>query len=275
MYEQHWNLNCNPFADSFDPEFFYPSHTHQAGLLKLRYLVENRKGAGVLVGDSGCGKTCLVSQLGQTLSDEYAPVVHLVFPQLSPTELLAYLAVKLGADPALVESRETGLDAILREIETRLTAFAKEGRHPIILIDEAHAIEDMKVFLALQHLLNYRRPPETDFSLILVGESQLLPRIGRVPGLEERVTVKSLLRSLTREETAQYTTHRLKAAGLTQEVFDEPAFDELFQLSGGVPRRINRICDLALLVGFADRLTAISASHVATVAEELTSVVAD
>jgi MSHA biogenesis protein MshM len=194
---------------------------------------------------------------------------------LSPSELLAYLAVKLGADPALVEGRGTGLDSILREIETRLAAYAKDGRHPIILIDEAHAIEDTKVFVALQHLLNYRQPPETDFSLILVGESPLLPRVGRIPGLEERVTVKSLLRPLTHEETAQYTAHRLNAAGLTQEVFDGPALDELFQLSGGIPRRVNRICDLALLVGYADRLTTLSASHVATVAEELTSVVSD
>ena len=159
--------------------------------------------------------------------------------------------------------------------ERVLTAFAHEGRHPVIIIDEAHSITDWNVFQTLQLLLNYRRPPDTDFSLILIGEPSLLPRIGRLRALEDRVAVKSLLRPLTREETARYVLFRLEVAGLSETIFDERAFDELFELSGGIPRQINRICDLALLVGYADGLTGLSASHVEAVSEELTAVVSD
>lgn len=275
MYEQHWGLNVNPFADTSDPKFFFRSHTHQAALLKLRYLVENRKGAGLLVGGNGCGKTYLAAQLVQELSDGFNPVVHLVFPQLSPGELMAYLAIKLGAPESAIGDREGGLDRTIRQIEERLTAFAHEGRHPVIIIDEAHSITDWNVFQTLQLLLNYRRPPDTDFSLILIGEPSLLPRIGRLRALEDRVAVKSLLRPLTREETARYVLFRLEVAGLSETIFDERAFDELFELSGGIPRQINRICDLALLVGYADGLTGLSASHVEAVSEELTAVVSD
>src|SRR5579872_1232048 len=92
---------------------------------------------------------------------------------------------------------------------------------------------------------------------------------------EERVAVKSLLRALSPDETAGYVARRLEAAGAKRPLFEPDALLPVHELSGGVPRRINRICDLALLVGFADESEMISAEQVQAVAEELTTVVAD
>ncbi len=87
---------------------------------------------------------------------------------------------------------------------------------------------------------------------MLVGQTALLPVLDRMPALEERLGVKCLLRPLNTDETASYVSHRLSAAGASREIFTPDALTRLHQLARGNPRRINRLCDLALLVGFAE-----------------------
>lgn len=275
MYESYWELDRNPFENDADTDFFFGSETHQAALLKLRYLVENRKGAGVLVGGTGFGKTYLAQVLTQQLSETHGPFVHLVFPQLSPAEMLAYLAVELGADPHLVGSEAGGLDRTIREIENLLMKYGDQGRHPVIIVDEAHLIEDQNVFQSLRLLLNFQQQRRTDFTLILAGQRELLSRIRRMGQLEERLSVKCLLRPMTEAETVSYVSSRLQTAGARRAIFLPESMTTLFELSGGVPRKINRICDLALLVGFADESSSISPEQVEAVSEELMAVVPD
>ena len=152
MYEQYWRLDATPFSNDSDTKFFYRSETHEAALLKLRYLVEHDKEAGMLVGATGIGKTYLTSVLAQQLPEKFTPFVHVMFPQMSAAELLAYLAVDLGADENAVLG--AGLDRIVRQIETLLLQYGRRNQHPVIVIDEAHVIEDQQVFEALRMLLN-------------------------------------------------------------------------------------------------------------------------
>lgn len=275
MYQGYWKFTCNPFENDANPQAFFRSETHQSALLKLRYLVENHKGAGVLVGGTGFGKSYLIQMLTHQLAEPIGPIVQIVFPQLSAAELLAYLAVELGADQAAVGSDQGGLDRTVREIERLLKVLGEQGRNPVIVIDEAHLIEDVQVFQALRLLLNFQQPGQSRFSLIFVGQRELLNSIRRIGQLEERVTVKCLLRPLSLEETSDYVACRLEAAGATTPLFQPEALATLHELSGGVPRRINRLCDLALLVGFADESRAISAEQVAAVGEELAVVAAE
>jgi type II secretory pathway predicted ATPase ExeA len=281
MYEGYWQLDRNPFDDDADLGGFFRSATHQATLLKLRYLVENGKGTGLLAGGTGIGKSYLIQVLCRQLAEPFGPFVHLVFPQLSAPELLAWLAVELGAqdeaggrDADRLDVRGR-LDVTVRQIELRLRKFGEEGRHPVIVIDEAHLIEDLQVFQALRLLLNFPQQNGYRFSLIFVGQNELLNTVRRLGQLEERLAVKCLIRPLSAEETTSYVSCRLEAAGATRPIFSPKAMQPLYQLSGGIPRRINRLCDLALLVGFADESTEISAEQVEAVAEELTAVVPD
>lgn len=275
MYEHFWQLDRNPFDDDDDLRGFYRSETHQATLLKLRYLIENGKGTGLLVGGTGFGKSYLIQVLTQQLGESHGPFIHLVFPQMSPAELLGYLAVELGADANTFGREAVGLDRTIREIDRLLRKYSEQNRHPVIVVDEAHLIEDFQVFQALRLLLNFQQPKKCRFSLIFVGQRELLNTVRRLGQLEERLSVKCLLRPLSAEETSAYVTHRLEAAGATRPIFELTAMQPLHELSGGVPRRINRLCDLALLVGFADDSTSISAEQVEAVAEELTAVVPD
>src|SRR3990172_2588369 len=100
MYLDYWQLSAKPFEPSADRATFYPCETHQGGLLKLRYAVENRRAAALLAGPAGVGKTMLVQLFRAELAETFRPQVHLVFPQMSSRDLLVYLAEQLGAPPA-------------------------------------------------------------------------------------------------------------------------------------------------------------------------------
>ena len=272
MYVQHWNLDSPPFDNNIDPAFFFRSRTHHAAVLKLRYLLESNKGVGLLCGDTGTGKTTVARLLIGELDARFTPVIHVHYPFMNATELVAYLAAELGGDEAALQG-DTRLDFTLRQFESRLTYHSQSGRHPLILVDEAHLIEDQQVLQAIQLLLNYRH--DAPFTVLLVGQTSLLSRVNRLTELDERMGVRSLILPLSREETADYLTHRLAVAGVTATVFEPDAVDEIHDLSGGVPRRINRIADLSLLVGYADGLTALTGNEVATVADEIGLAIAE
>src|SRR5687767_10414988 len=99
MYESYWQLDARPFDHSAESRFYYPGPSQQAALLKLRYAVENRRGAAMLAGEAGLGKTLVAQTLLRQLGDSFRPRLHLVFPQMPPDELLAYLADQLTAAP--------------------------------------------------------------------------------------------------------------------------------------------------------------------------------
>lgn len=264
MYAQYWNLESTPFENDFSSAFFFPSRTHQAALLKLRYLIDGNKGCGLLVGGTGAGKSFVTRLLAQGLDDRFAPFVHVHFPMMTSVELVSYLAAELGDDGS---SNDRGFNYILRSFQNALRNHTQSGRHPIIVIDEAHLIERHDVFQAIQLLLNYR--DETPFTLILSGHRGVLSRLTRIRELDERIGVKSIIQTLTREETADYIEHRLTTAGLKGKIFDTAALNEIHELSGGVPRQINRIADLAMLVGFTDGMTRVTAQDIDSVAEEI------
>ncbi|MBS0262590.1 MAG: AAA family ATPase [Planctomycetes bacterium] len=275
MYESYWQLERNPFDDAADLGSYFPGDTHQAALLKLRYVIENGKGAALLGGETGVGKSFLLQVLSRQLADPYRPFAHLVFPQMAAAELLAYLAVELGATGLYAGTETVGVDRTVREIDQRLGQLNAEGCRPVIVIDEAHLIDDWQVFQAMRLLLNFQQGAGRQFTLIFAGQNELFTTIHRMGQLEERLAVKCQLRPLTLDETSRYVASRLAAAGAQRSLFAADSLALLHELSGGIPRRINRLCDLALLVGFADELHAISARQIEAVAEELFAVIPD
>lgn len=278
MYSEHWNLERPPFENTLAPEFFFPSQTHQAALLKLRYLVENQKGAGVLVGSTGTGKTFVTKRLSHDLSQQAGPWLYFPFPQMSADDLLSDLAIRLAGESVLAGTPPHSLlprSSALRLIERSLEEHSRVGRHPVIVIDDAHLIDDPATLQALELLLNFQQPPQRVFSLILLGDRLLLSRLSRMPRFEERLAVRAMLHSLSADETARYIRFRLEIAGAKSSMFDPAALEEVARLSDGVPRRINRLADLALLVGYADGRRQITSSDVANVSEELTVVGVD
>lgn len=270
MYEEYWQLEVKPFDNCCDSRCYYPSETHQGAMLKLRYAIENRRGASVLVGPSGSGKTMLVQMLQRQLPETCAPFVHLVFPQMSSRELLQYLADELGA-PHFSETGG-GLDYTVRRIERFVASNAEEGRHAVVVLDEAQVLVESETLETVRLLSNFEYAAQPGMTLLLAGQPSLLPALARMTTLDDRLGVKTLLRSFTLEESISYVTHRLTAAGASRPIFDEGALEALHQCGHGIARQINRLADLSLLIGYAEEAPYLTAGHIEAVAEELVAV---
>jgi len=272
MYEKYWQLSTKPFDGGGDARFYYPSEVHQGALLKLRYAIEARRGGALLAGMSGSGKTMLVQSLERQLAENYAPFVHLVFPLLAPGELVSLLAIELGA---VTTAQQPSAEHCIRAVQTFLTENTRQGRHAVVAVDEAQLLADTPAMETLRLLMNLNRGTDPVLTLLVVGQSGLLPALDRMPAFEERLAVKCLLRPLTVDETAAYVSHRLAAAGARHEIFTPDALTHLAHLARGNPRRINRLCDLALLVGFAEEQKRIGPDQLDVIADELVHVSPD
>jgi hypothetical protein len=258
----------------------------------------------VLAGPSGVGKTLLTTMLPGILGEVFSPLVRLVFPQMSTPELLAYLADELsgvegsrhtpcadtvqevgglqvapahgacglrspGADSTV---GTPGVQASVRRIQSFLTANSQQGRHTVVVIDEAHLLQSVETFEALRLLLNFEPGGVPAMTLLLVGEPAILPALDRMPQWEERLAVKCLLKPLGESETAAYVEHRLRVAGAVRSIVDPNAIPTLHALTHGIARQINRLCDLSLLVGFAEEQPMLGAEHFESVCRELVMV---
>jgi general secretion pathway protein A len=266
MYKDYWQLEMKPFESATHPQFVFPCPGHQAALHKLRYIIESRRPAALLVGQVGIGKTLawwsLLTQLGGTIGKQ----AHLVFPLLSPREMLAYLAQALGA---ALTSVQPSADESLAALETVLLENRSQGKLAVLAVDEAHLLEDAGLLEPLRLLMNLRASGEPLFTLLLIGQTSTLGTMDRYNNLDERLELKVHLKPFSSEETAGYIEHRLVAAGASRPIFTPQALEIAHQLSGGIPRRINRLCDLALLVGFAAHESEIDAPQLHAVHNEL------
>ncbi|MEZ6116208.1 MAG: AAA family ATPase [Pirellulaceae bacterium] len=271
MYEEYWQLDRKPFESNADAHFYYPSESHQGAILKLRYAVENSSGCALITGAPGLGKTQVVQALLAQLPDNLTPCVNLVFPQMPADQLLDYIADELAGIPA--KGKVNSIEESIRRIQSTLQANSEAGKKAVLVVDEAHLISDEGIFDTLRLLLNFDTTSQSKLALVLVGQAGILPILDRRPGLEERMVVKCMLRPLTEDETASYIQHRLAQAGGSSDIFEPEAIEAVFGITRGFPRKINRLCDLALLVGFAQELTAINAEHIESVSEELITVV--
>ncbi|MBI3088633.1 MAG: AAA family ATPase [Candidatus Omnitrophica bacterium] len=250
MYTEYWQLQCLPFENTPDPRFFYQSPQHQEGLARLSYVVESRKGAGMLSGVFGCGKTLLARALFAQLSAARHRMVYLANPLMSEVELLHAVARKLNV-PNLPDRRSDVLvDVLLDGIGRALRDNDRDGKQTLVVVDEAHLIHEEQVLEELRLLLNFQEEDRFLLTLILMGQPELKDVIDRHKPLAQRICMGYHLTPFSKPETAEYTRHRLTVAGAAQPtLFTERALALLHDSSGGIPRRINQLADLALLAG--------------------------
>lgn len=242
MYQEYWKLTELPFENVPDPRFFYSSKDHQRALLQMFYAINNRMGAAVLTGDTGCGKTVVSRMLIHELSSDRYEIALMNRPGLSPEDFLRDMLGQLG-----VEDQSNG--KLQRALEVQAVKSANAGKYTVVIVDDAHVIEDDNTFEELQSLFSFQRNGRFFLTLLLVGQADLEERVAGVEALGQQVARQYHLAPLKREETLSYVQTRLEKAGADRSLFDEDALDALYQASNGVPRDINNICDIALLLG--------------------------
>ena len=271
MYETYWQLEKRPFEHPVDAQALFPAESQRGALLKLRYVLENGRGAAVLAGETGLGKTLLAQTLLAELGPRFAPKIHLVYPQMPADQLLTYLGDQLtGQRTPLTASVEQSVQRIQRA----LCDNSQAGKHPVIVIDEAHLLRDTNTLECLRLLMNFQQDRQPLASILFVGQTALVLAVRRLPALDERIAVTCVLTRLSASETAGYIQQRLSLAGAKRLIFESSAVEAIFELTHGIPRRINRLCDLALLVGYGEELHTLSRSHLESIHAELTGTAA-
>lgn len=257
MYEKHWGLTKKPFENTPDPEFLYHSSQHEEALARLLYAVRERKGAAVLTGVFGCGKTVLGQTLLNELSEDRYKIVFINYPLLSHIEFLLAVTNSLGGHDLPTKKTEVLTNFILDTLQKVLLNNSRDGKDSVIIIDEAHIIEDVQIFESLRLLLNFQLPDRFLLTLILFGQPELRDKIELNKQLEQRIAIKCHLSNLDLEDTINYIVHRLKVTGQDESIFTKEAMELIYEHTGGIPRRINRLCDICLLSGFAKNINEI------------------
>ena len=252
MYAEHWGLAELPFENVPDPRFFYPAAAHQEALLRLFYAVNSRKGAAMLTGDVGCGKTILSRALIQDLPPERYEVGVIANPSLSPVDFLREILYQIGVEM----SSDSKID-LLHALNDQVAKSLNAGRDTVVIIDEAQAIEDEDTLEELRLLLNFQLNDRFLLTLLLIGQPELRDRISRIKQLDQRIAIKFHLGPLKLEETKAYINSRLEKSGGKRKIFQDEAADAIDRAAGGIPREINNICDICLLLGFGSRADAI------------------
>jgi general secretion pathway protein A len=244
MYLTYWKLKKHPFGNVPGHDFFFGSSQHEEGLFRMLYAVENRKGAAMLTGAPGAGKTTIVRTLMNRLSPEKFEAYIISNPALDQLDFLRAILVQLG-------ERINGNSKVilLDRLQNRLQQNARQTIHTVLIIDEAHIINRRSIFEELRMLMNMQLNNQFLITLIFTGQAPLLKKIAIIHSLKERISVKHHLDPLDSEQTGQYIRFRLKKAGSEHNFFTTESVDAIFAYSSGLPLRINNLCDRCLLIG--------------------------
>jgi len=244
MYLEHWGMERMPFKNTPDPDFYYHSPQHEETLSRMLFCVQNDMGAALLTGVFGCGKTLVINLLKSRLDTANYRFIVVSHPQLNDLELLRMILIKMGLSPVPHSKAD-----VVQHLEEALINNYRDGRETLLMIDEAHIIESKETFEEIRLLLNYQYEGKTLLSLFLVGQPELALKVDMNKPLAQRLAMRAHLGPFTEENTTDYVQHRLRTAGATSQIFSQRAFELIHDLSGGIPRRINNICNLALLLG--------------------------
>jgi general secretion pathway protein A len=252
MYEEYWGLKEKPFENTADPRFFYCSSQHEEALMRLLYAAREAKAAVMLCGECGSGKTLLSRVLLNRLSQEEKKylVALIVNPAISAVELIEEIVYQLDTGNSFKTGRKSEL---LRNLNIILEKAAGEGRHSVIVIDEAQAISDERIFEELRLLLNFQLNEKFLFTLVLLGQPELRAKIEKFPQFRQRLALSYYLTALDEAETVRYIQHRCKVAGANRLLFSQEVYGLIYSFSKGIPRQINNICDMALVIAMGEK----------------------
>lgn len=245
MYLDYWKINKYPFENVPDPEFMYYSPEHEEALVRLLYAVKRMKGAALLTGDIGSGKTTLSRVFIQQLPEKEFDIGLITNPSLNALDFIKEVHYQLGLDS--ISNSKTDLLVILNN---HLLDNVNKGKSTLLIIDEAQLIFG-ETFEEIRLLLNFQMNDRFLMTFLLIGQPELRDMIREYKQLDQRIAIRYHLNPLPRAETANYIRFRLSKTGCDRELFTEKAYDAIYQYSGGIPRKINNVCDLALLIGFS------------------------
>jgi general secretion pathway protein A len=265
MYEDYYNFRARPFQLSPDPRFFFNSKGHRRAMAYLQYGLHQGEGFLVVTGEIGAGKTILARTLVEKFGSPNLLLAQVVSTQLEADDLLNTVAAAFD----LPEEKNKG--QLLRKLEMFLLARHRQGKRTILLIDEVQNLPHRSLE-ELRMLSNFQHKEKTLLQSFLLGQPEFRATRQRpeLEQLRQRVTASYHLGPIDSTEIEAYIGHRLKMVGWTGDPsFAQDMFPVIHRYTGGIPRKINHLCDRLLLLGRMDEKRAFIAKDVFEVIEDM------
>ena len=247
MYTEHFGLDHKPFNLVPDPSFLYLSPNHKKALTMLEYGLVSHAGFTVVTGEIGAGKTTLIRTLLGKMGDDV--VIGLINnTHESFGELMVWVLDALEIESEATDNAGRYRDYINFVVEQHVL-----GKRVVLIVDEAQNLS-VQSLEELRLLSNVNIDSDIFLQLILTGQPELIEKLNQPELVQfaQRIGVEYHLKALSFPETQKYIEYRLKMAGATQEIFTDKACAAIYCYSEGVPRRINNLCDYAMVFAFAD-----------------------
>lgn len=247
MYESFFGLKEKPFSLLPDPDFLFMSSKHSLALSILEYSLAGQAGFCAITGDIGSGKTTLIRALLRRIGrDVTLGLISNTHSGL--TDITAWALAAFGHGTSAQSDAE-----IYQELMHFLIGEYGAGRRCVLVVDEAQNLT-VEALEELRLLSNINSDKDLLLQIILVGQPELLAKL-KSPELvqfAQRISISYHLTPLNYLDTRHYIRHRLHVAGADRPIFSDTAIGAVQYFSGGVPRVINGICDMAMVYGLAD-----------------------
>ncbi len=243
----HFGLTDDPFRNEPRLEFFFESQQHQDALRRIERGVRQHKGLSLLIGAPGCGKTMVVRQLHERLEEEvFESIVMVVLKEeADATWMLTRLAAQLGVEDAGGER-----DSLLAMVYEKLAIIREDGRHTVLIIDDAQGLASRRTLTEVCGLLKLEYEDRPLLSLVLAGVPALEEALSSDPILARRADVKVRIAGLDPQSSTFYLAHRIQLAGGNSVILDSSAVKALHEYGGGLPGVMNTLADNALFEAF-------------------------
>ena len=266
MYESFYGLSAKPFQLNPDPSFYFGSTQHRRATAYLEYGLHQNEGFIVVTGEVGAGKTTIVRGLLDKLDSAKVVAAHLVSTQMDADDILRVVAAAFGLRTKNIDKSD-----ILLALEAFLVDVTRQGKRCLLVVDEAQNLRPRAVE-ELRMLSNFQLETHALLQSFLIGQPEFreVMRSPHMQQLRQRVIAACHLGPMDQDETRGYIEHRLKCAGSKGIAhFFPDAYQAIYEASGGIPRRINTVCDRLLLSGFLAGKTVFTREDVDTVAREI------
>ena len=246
MYEEFFEMKHTPFVRNIPVDQLYTSQKIEDAIGRLKYTVDHQR-FSVVIADPGCGKSTLMRMFVDSLPKEKYQPLYLSDSKLTPRWLYAGLLDQMGLEAKI--NRGDSKRILQREVENIRTT---QGKSVVVILDEAHLL-DKETLEEFRFLLNCNFDSESPLALILVGQRELWDqklRLQTYAAIRQRVYMSIMLERLDMSEVHSYIASHLTYAGCTQELFTSEAEEEIYKISGGIPRQINDVCEKTLLYAY-------------------------
>lgn len=258
MYQNYWGLSRSPFSEEAARQSLPASPIHSEALARLDFLLEQHSRLGLLLGPAGSGKSLVLAEFARVARRSGAALAQVPAAGIEESQLLNGLAAGWN-----VPGDGSNTNPSWSAIADRLEELKLENVPAVALLDDLDRAT-LAATAVVERLISLGDLPLT---LIVAARPATAQRLGS--RLLEQADLRIDLVAWSEEETRDYLHGSLAQAGRQQAAFDEAAVRRLFELSGGAPRRVNQLAQLALLAGAGQQMIQIDAATIDAVQEEL------